>query len=785
MDERVLQTQEWLNKTYGQVTGFPVVVEDGITGHSTFKALIHALQLEIGVSNPDGIFGNDTLNKCPTLKESSTPNSDSPRNIIYILQGSLWCKGISPGGFTGVFGPNTANAIYNFQTAAGITADKVVYPYVLQGIMNTDSYTFRSTSDIYDTYRHEVQMGLNKHYGSKIGLIAPNGIWERKSHKNLIKAIQHEWGTTPDGSFGSGTLSKAPTLSKNTSGYTNSKRLMQWCLAINGFYPGSFSGTFDADTFSNLYDFQQFLCLGADGVCGKQTWASLITSCGSPDRKASAMDTSKKITLENAAAIKKAGYTDIGRYLTNTPGGTLDKAMTSEELEILKAAGLNVFPIFQTRGNEASYFTAEQGTADAQTAKEAAQNFGFPSSATIYFCVDYDVLMADIESRILPYFRNVKAEMGNDYKIGAYGPRYICTKLADKNLTTSSFVCDMSTGFTCNIGQKMPANWAYDQFAEISVSKSEFSGMDYDKCIASPLRTATAPEDFIPLVDDGYDNSVYTYEQVLAGTGYYMQDSKLRYSDGVKTMQEKLNTAGYDCGIPDGRFGSETTTAIKRLQRYNQLDTNGKADKSTLAALEKAILSGGLIPSGGDYSVNFDNINKCFDTNQQIVYEYLTEAGLDKIAIAGIMGNIEAESGFSTEWRNNAGSGICQWVDRKDNLEAYAESVSGSKTDIHVQAQFILEECKNSSSYSDSLAVKCFNLLKDTSTVDTVIKATDYFTALYERCENYGSWAAVENSGYALDRFSSETNAYNQKYYLDAPKRRGYAESYYICLSQM
>jgi len=41
------------------------------------------------------------------------------------------------------------------------------------------------------------------------------------------------------------------------------------------------------------------------------------------------------------------------------------------------------------------------GTEDALTAKEAAQNLGFPSSATIYFCVDYDVLMADVESKIL------------------------------------------------------------------------------------------------------------------------------------------------------------------------------------------------------------------------------------------------------------------------------------------------------------------------------------------------------------------------------------------------
>ncbi len=92
----------------------------------------------------------------------------------------------------------------------------------------------------------------------------------------------------------------------------------------------------------------------------------------------------------------------------------------------------------------------------------------------------------------------------------------------------SSFVCDMSSGFTCNIGQKMPENWAYDQFAEISVANSTFSGMDYDKCIASPRKTATAPENYIPI--PGYDNSRYTYDQVLSGMGYYQFDSQLRYS---------------------------------------------------------------------------------------------------------------------------------------------------------------------------------------------------------------------------------------------------------------
>ena len=99
MDSRVLQTQEWLNKTYGDVAGFPVVDEDGITGQATFKALIYALQIEIGISNPDGIFGNDTLSKCPTLRESLIPDSEGfimvQRNFaqrFYRNFRSFYCK---------------------------------------------------------------------------------------------------------------------------------------------------------------------------------------------------------------------------------------------------------------------------------------------------------------------------------------------------------------------------------------------------------------------------------------------------------------------------------------------------------------------------------------------------------------------------------------------------------------------------------------------------------------------------------------------------------------------
>lgn len=500
MDNRVLQTQEWLNAVYGQYSNFPSVTPDGITGQSTFRALIWALQYEAHIANPDGIFGNATISALkqhyPTLQASPDPNSALPQNIVYILQGSLWCKGISPGGFTGVFGQNTANAIGRFQTDAGLTADCIVRPYVWQGIMNTDSYSFSPTNDIYDTYRHQVQKGLNKYYGEQIGLIAPNGIWERKSQTSLIKAAQIEWNATVDGKWGDDTLGKTPTISKNTSGYTNSKRILQWALTVNGFYPGSLDGIWGTATYNAVYDFQAFLCLGADGICGKQTWASLMTSKGDKNRKANALDTSKQITATTAARLYQDGYRDIGRYLTNTPGGSLNKRLYEDELDLLKTAGFNVFPIYQTSAGNAGYFNAYQGTVDAYRAVKAAKSFGFPATATIYFAIDYDVLVKDIEANIMPYFRSVNKIVSLYFKVGVYGPRLICTKLSEARLTSASFVSNMSSGFTCNIGQKMSADWAYDQFHEVFDSVSEYSGMGYDKNIASSRRTATKPSEF-------------------------------------------------------------------------------------------------------------------------------------------------------------------------------------------------------------------------------------------------------------------------------------------------
>jgi len=84
-----------------------------------------------------------------------------------------------------------------------------------------------------------------------------------------------------------------------------------------------------------------------------------------------------------------------------------------------------------------------------------------------------------------------------------------------------------------------------------------------------------------------YEGSVYPVEYVLG-------DRTIRYGcegQDVKLMQEMLLKLGYDLGSwgCDGDFGDCTDLALRAFQKDSGLETNGKAEKETLQALEKAV----------------------------------------------------------------------------------------------------------------------------------------------------------------------------------------------------
>ena len=86
-------------------------------------------------------------------------------------------------------------------------------------------------------------------------------------------------------------------------------------------------------------------------------------------------------------------------------------------------------------------------------------------------------------------------------------------------------------------------------------------------------------------------NSSYTYTQVLNGTGKFQMETNGAYSGGVKILQQRLNSIGYDISA-DGYFGSGTEKAVKAFQTERSLvPVDGIAGKGTLTKLEQVRVS--------------------------------------------------------------------------------------------------------------------------------------------------------------------------------------------------
>ena len=490
MDIWVLKTQQWLNKTYTGKYGYNTIEENGQTGWDTIYALLRALQIEEGIAEPADNFGPSTERLFVNLKKQDP--DEEPKNTIYILQGALWCKGYSPGGLTGNFFDGTESAVKKFQTDAGIEADGIVTAMIMKALLNMDAFVLVNNGD---PNIRNIQQSLNHDYNEYFGLMPCDGHYSRDTNKALIYALQAEEGmdtNTANRYFSVGTTANCPTLSLNDS-RTNFVRILQWSLYCNGYYDKDgifdelFDGIFDSNLENYVKEFQKFVALPVTGIADMPTIKSLLSSSGDTNRKGTACDCATPITTETAQLLKKNGYKYVGRYITGTT-----KKLTAEEISIIYDAGLRIFPIYQTTANEVSYFSPEQGRLDASSAIRNAIEFKFQSNTTIYFAVDFDAYDYQVTENILPYFKAIYEAFQKNgiahhmYKIGIYGARNICNRVREAGYSVSSFVSDMSTGFSGNLGFSLPVDWAFDQISTITLTDEE-SGVqiEIDNDIAS------------------------------------------------------------------------------------------------------------------------------------------------------------------------------------------------------------------------------------------------------------------------------------------------------------
>lgn len=168
--------------------------------------------------------------------------------------------------------------------------------------------------------------------------------------------------------------------------------------------------------------------------------------------------------------------------------------------------------------------------------------------------------------------------------------------------------------------------------------------------------------------------------------------------------------------------------------------------------------------------------------NEQIIWNFFKGKGLNDFAIAGIMGNLYAESGlrstnlqnfyekklgytdesytaavddgsYSNFVKDSAGYGLAQWTywSRKQSLLEYAQSVGKSIGDLFMQLDFLWKEMQTYKTMITSL-----------STVTSVLEASNIVLLQYER--------PADQSETVQNKRASYGNVYYNKYAIDAFK---------------
>ncbi|MFJ4782815.1 glycoside hydrolase domain-containing protein [Streptomyces sp. NPDC088794] len=547
-DEMVLRAQKFVNQVYGSKIGM-TVTEDGRTGWNTMYALTRALQYELAITSLSNTFGPTTLStlqsKYPKLNASTVPSGDFCR----IIQSGLYCKGYDGGGIDGVYSDRVASSIASLKADMGVGSafsGSSLEPKVFKGLLNMDAYvTVNGGSDSI----RGIQQWMNGRYVNRqdFYIIPCDGHHSRDVAKSLLFAIQYELGMadgTANGVFGPGTQAglKNHTVAVGTTGTWALLFTAAMILNKRSVPFGNFTG----DVQTGVKVFQSFAQLPVSGVGDFQTWASLLVSYGDQARVGEACDGITKITPARAQALKNAGYKYIGRYLYNPSTTSLpEKEIQPGELDTIKQYGLRCFPIYQTYARSVDYYSTAQAVTDCMTAAYKAEEHGFKSGSRIYFAVDYDAVDEEVTSFVLPYFGSIRAQMnrmGSPFRIGIYGPRNVCSRVSDAGYADASFVSDMSSGFSGNLGYTLPANWAFDQIVTKSIGSGD-GAIEIDNNIASGRDLGQSDFDAPPAqkLDIGFSLS---YWEALAqeATDYMKSIGRGEGANNIYTRRECLET---------------------------------------------------------------------------------------------------------------------------------------------------------------------------------------------------------------------------------------------------
>jgi hypothetical protein len=172
------------------------------------------------------------------------------------------------------------------------------------------------------------------------------------------------------------------------------------------------------------------------------------------------VDSSSVITPSAAKCLAQLGFTFVARYYRSHKSKL--NHLTREEALTIGAAGLSLVAVFEYAGTKASYFTAEQAAMDVKDALAEAAEVGQPMGSAIYFAVDYNATLDDIDGPVTDYFQVVNDKLRPKFLPGVYGSGATCKAMLAAGLADYAWLSQSvgflgTPGFTAwSIKQGMP-----------------------------------------------------------------------------------------------------------------------------------------------------------------------------------------------------------------------------------------------------------------------------------------------------------------------------------------
>lgn len=257
-----------------------------------------------------------------------------------------------------------------------------------------------------------------------------------------------------------------------------------------------------------------------------------------------------------------------------------------------------------------------------------------------------------------------------------------------------------------------------------------------------------------------YDASSYTSTD---GTAALSGDALMATASTSSDTEEETSSSGFlgqlftvfgniGKGLRQWFTGTGTPTTYAEVAGETMDQTLGiSSASSAVTALSNSAVAASnntASPAAINYSGNID----------QLIWTFFKNKGLADHQIAGILGNIYAESGLNPGINeknplvagSRGGYGLCQWTGgRRVNLENYAASTGKQVNDPVMQCEFLWIELNGSE-------IAALNALKIST---TVYDASTAFLTKFERPANQGDAVRNKRASYAqtfYDRFHKD-----------------------------